>query len=250
MRPLVAAGRVVRMLTHLVHGLWIVNVRWPRLTPDQRHATVGWWSAKMLRALGVRIEALGPAPATPRLITANHVSWLDIAAMHAVMPEARFVSKSDIQHWPVVGGLATAVGTLYIERASKRDALRVVHRTAEALQDGDTVAVFPEGTTGPGYPLLPLHANLLQAAISVGAPVQPVVLRWHQPGKTYSEDAQFIGQMTLMASLWRILTARDLSVRVERLPLIETQGQERRALAEVLSARLSAALPPPDGRSA
>jgi 1-acyl-sn-glycerol-3-phosphate acyltransferase len=51
--------------------------------------------------------------------------------------------------------------------------------------------------------------------------------------------------MTLMASLWRILTARDLSVRVERLPLIDTQGQERRALAEVLSERLSAALPPP-----
>lgn len=245
MRALVAAGRVVRMLTHLVHGLWIVNVRWKGLTPDQRHGYVGWWSAKMLRALGVRLESVGPAPDTARLVTANHVSWLDIAAMHAVMPQARFVSKSDIQHWPLVGGLATAVGTLYIERASKRDALRVVHQTAEALQRGEVVAVFPEGTTGPGYPLLPLHANLLQAAISVGAPLQPVVLRWHQPGQPYSEDARFIGQMTLMESLWRILTARDLSVRIERLPLIETHGHERRALAEILSQRLSAALPPP-----
>lgn len=244
MRALVAAGRVVRMLTHLLHGLWIVNTRWKRLTPQQRHAYVGWWSAKMLRALGVQLEVVGPTPTVPRLITANHISWLDIAAMHAVMPEARFVSKSDIQHWPVVGGLATAVGTLYIERASKRDALRVVHRTAEALQDGDTVAVFPEGTTGPGYPLLPLHANLLQAAISVGAPVEPVVLRWHQPGRPYSEDAAFVGKMTLMESLWRILTARELSIRIERLPLIETHGQERRALAEVLSQRLSDALPP------
>ncbi|WAC74901.1 lysophospholipid acyltransferase family protein [Roseateles sp. SL47] len=245
MRAVVAAGRVARMVAHIVHGLWIVNTRWKGLDAAERHRYVGWWSAKLLRVLGVGLDAAITPQTTARLITANHISWLDIAAMHAVLPQARFVSKSDIKHWPLVGGLATAVGTLYIERASKRDALRVVHQTAEALQRGETVAVFPEGTTGAGYPLLPLHANLLQAAISVNAPLQPVVLRWYQPGHPYSPAASYIGQMTLMQSLWRILTARDLSVRVETLPLIETHGQERRALAEVLSQRLSAALPKP-----
>jgi len=245
MRALVAGWRVARMLAHILHGLWIVNLRWQGLQAGQRQAYVQWWSAKLLCVLGVRLEPLVTPQTAARLVTANHVSWLDIAAMHAVIPEARFVSKADIKHWPLVGGLATAVGTLYIERASKRDALRVVHQTAEALQRGETVAVFPEGTTGPGYPLLPLHANLLQAAISVSAPLQPLVLRWHQPGAPYSEAACYIGQMTLFQSLWRILTARGLAVRVEALPLMETHGQDRRALAEALSARLSDALPPP-----
>ncbi|SEK59103.1 1-acyl-sn-glycerol-3-phosphate acyltransferase [Roseateles sp. YR242] len=243
-RGLVAMGRAAGMLGHILHGLWIINTRWSKLDAPQRQAYVGWWSGKLLRVLGVTLQPLHAPTTTARLITANHVSWLDIAAIHAVIPEARFVSKADIKHWPLVGGLATAVGTLYIERASKRDALRVVHQTAEALSRGETVAVFPEGTTGAGYPLLPLHANLLQAAISVNAPLQPVVLRWHQPGQPYSEAACYIGQMTLMQSLWRILTARDLHVRVESLPLMETHGQERRALAEALSQRLSAALPP------
>lgn len=245
MRALVGAWRLLRMLAHIAHGVFLVQFRWAGFDTPTRQRYVGWWSGKLLRVLGVRLEAPGPQAPAPRLITANHISWLDIAAMHAVVPEARFVSKSDIAEWPVVGSLATAVGTLYIERASKRDALRVVHKTAEALARGETVAVFPEGTTGPGYPLLPLHGNLLQAAISTHTPLQPVVLRWHQPACPYSEAAQYIGQMTLMESLWRILTAKDLAVEVRSLPAILTEGLDRRHLAEALAQQLSNALPRP-----
>jgi len=245
MRALVGLWRALRMLAHIAHGVFIVQMRWSGFDTPTKQRHVGWWSGKLLRVLGVRLESPGPQAPAPRLITANHISWLDIAAMHAVMPEARFVSKADIATWPLVGSLATAVGTLYIERASKRDALRVVHKTAEALAAGETVAVFPEGTTGPGYPLLPLHGNLLQAAISTHTPLQPVVLRWHQPGQPYSEAAQYIGQMTLMESLWRILTAKDLAVEVRSLPAMPTEGLDRRHLAEALAERLSSALPRP-----
>ena len=130
--------------------------------------------------------------------------------------------------------------------------LALVHLLAHSLYKahaflaaGETVAVFPEGTTGPGYPLLPLHGNLLQAAISTHTPLQPVVLRWHQPGQPYSEAAQYIGQMTLMESLWRILTAKDLAVEVRSLPAMPTEGLDRRHLAEALAERLSNALPRP-----
>lgn len=245
MRALVGLWRALRMLAHIAHGVFIVQMRWSGFDTPTKQRHVGWWSGKLLRVLGVRLESPGPQAPAPRLITANHISWLDIAAMHAVMPEARFVSKADIATWPLVGSLATAVGTLYIERASKRDALRVVHKTAEALAAGETVAVFPEGTTGPGYPLLPLHGNLLQAAISTHTPLQPVVLRWHQPGQPYSEAAQYIGQMTLMESLWRILTAKDLAVEVRSLPAMPTEGLDRRHLAEALAETISNALPRP-----
>jgi 1-acyl-sn-glycerol-3-phosphate acyltransferase len=245
MRALVGLWRALRMLAHIAHGVFIVQMRWSGFDTPTKQRHVGWWSGKLLRVLGVRLESPGPQAPAPRLITANHISWLDIAAMHAVMPEARFVSKADIATWPLVGSLATAVGTLYIERASKRDALRVVHKTAEALAAGETVAVFPEGTTGPGYPLLPLHGNLLQAAISTHTPLQPVVLRWHQPGQPYSEAAQYIGQMTLTESLWRILTAKDLAVEVRSLPAMPTEGLDRRHLAEALAETISTALPRP-----
>ncbi|MFG6414645.1 lysophospholipid acyltransferase family protein [Roseateles sp. DC23W] len=243
MNGLLAAGRLVRLVPHVLHGLWIVKRRFVQLTSAEKHQRIQWWSAKTLRLLGITLTCHGRPLAGGHLVVANHVSWLDIAAVHAVLPQARFVSKSDVKHWPLVGALVEGVGTLFIERTSKRDALRVVHQTAAALQAGDCVAVFPEGTTGAGSALLPFHANLLQAAVSTQAPVLPLVLRWHEPGQPFSVAAQFIGDTTLVQSLWRIAAARGLCVDVQVLPVVPSPGQDRRALAEALHGLISARLP-------
>ena len=242
MRPLVAAWRLARLVPHVLHGLWIVVRRFERLTPEQRQELIRWWSVKTLRILGIELQVSGRAQPAGQLLVANHVSWLDIAAVHAVLPMARFVSKSDVKHWPLIGTLVEGVGTLFIERSSKRDALRVVHQTADALKNGDCVAVFPEGTTGAGPELLPFHANLLQAAIATEARVLPVVLRWHEPGERFSTAAQFIGDTTLVQSLWRMASARGLGIEVQVLPAVASQGLDRRALGEALRGVIAAKL--------
>jgi 1-acyl-sn-glycerol-3-phosphate acyltransferase len=234
MRSLVAAWRLARLAPHVLHGLWVVKRRFDVGTAAERHEHIQWWAAKTLRILGIELKADGAALPAGHLLVANHVSWLDIAGVHAVLPQARFVSKADVKHWPLVGALVEGAGTLFIERSSKRDALRVVHQTAAALQAGDCVAVFPEGTTGDGPELLPFHANLLQAAVSVQAPVLPVVLRWYEPGTRFSTTASFIGDMTLAQSLWRIASARGLGIAVQVLPSVDIEGQDRRVLSESL----------------
>ncbi|MCE4554938.1 lysophospholipid acyltransferase family protein [Roseateles cellulosilyticus] len=239
MRAAVAVWRLARLAPHVLHGLWIVKRRFELLSAAERQALVQWWSQKTLRLLGITQRVQGQALPAGHLLVANHVSWLDIAAVHAVLPQARFVSKSDVRHWPLVGTLVEGVGTLFIERSSKRDALRVVHQTAAALQAGDCVAVFPEGTTGAGPALLPFHANLLQAAISIDAPVLPVALRWHEPGERFSSAAQFIGDTTLVQSLWRIAAARGLGIEVKLLPPVTAAGAERRDLAERLRTEIA-----------
>lgn len=242
MRALLAGWRLLRLVPHVLHGVWIVRRHFELMTAADRHARIQWWSLKTLRLLGIEFQSRGQAQPAGHLLVANHVSWLDIAAVHALLPQARFVSKADVKHWPVVGALVEGAGTLFIERASKRDALRVVHQTAAALQAGDCVAVFPEGTTGAGPELLPFHANLLQAAVSTGAPVLPVVLRWHAPGERFSTAARFIGDTTLLQSLWRIAAARGLAMDLQVLPPVATEGLDRRALGEQLRALISARL--------
>jgi 1-acyl-sn-glycerol-3-phosphate acyltransferase len=239
MRPVIATWRLARLVPHVLHGLWIVSRRFERMTAAERHQRIQWWSAKTLRILGITLQTEGSGQATGHLLVANHVSWLDIAAVHAVLPQARFVSKSDVKHWPLVGALVTGAGTLFIERESKRDALRVVHQAASALQAGHCVAFFPEGTTGSGPELLPFHANLLQAAVSAQAPVLPVVLRWHEPGERFSSAARFIGDTTLVQSLWAIASARGLGMAMQILPPVEIGDQDRRALAERLRTQIS-----------
>lgn len=226
--------RLARAVLHGLHGVLIVLLRFPSLPLAGRRARIAWWSAKMLRMLGGELRVSGRFKPGAKLIVANHVSWLDIMAVHAVCPEARFVSKADVKGWPLVNRLVSAADTLYIEREKRRDAMRVVHQMADALREGATVAVFPEGTTGPGPGLLPFHANLLQAAVATGTPVQPVVLRFADRFGPFSEAAQYVGETTLTQSLWKLANSRDLVVHVDVLPPQGTEHADRRALAEHL----------------
>ncbi len=234
MRALIGAWRITRTLVHLLHGIAVMALRFPSLDAHGRQQRIGWWSAGLLRVLGVRLQARGAPRPGAKLIVANHVSWLDIAAIHATCPEARFVSKADVLRWPLLGWLIRGAGTLFIERERKRDALRVVHQMAASLQAGDSVAVFPEGTTTLGPELLPFHANLIQAAIATATPVQAVSLRFDEPGQRFSLAVTYVGDTTMLQSMWRVACSGDLVVDVQWLPAQASAHADRRALAERL----------------
>jgi 1-acyl-sn-glycerol-3-phosphate acyltransferase len=236
-----ALWRLARVFWQGLRGLLTCALLFPFITPAQRMRQVGAWSSRTLAALGIALEVRGAARAGPVLFTANHISWLDILAINAVHP-ARFVSKADVRHWPVLGWMVACGGTLFIERERKRDALRVVHQVAEALKAGETLAVFPEGTTSDGRGLLPFHANLLQAAISTETPVQAIALRYADATAPVSLAATYIGDTTLAQSLRAVLFADRLRVRVELLPAQGTRHLDRRALAERLHNDIADAL--------
>ena len=237
-----AAGRLLRCVLHGAHGVLIVLLRFGSMPRAERQRHVQWWATKTLRLMGITLRVEGAPVAGAVLMVANHISWLDIMAVHAVCPHARFVSKADVKSWPLMRHLVDAADTLYLERERKRDALRVVHAMAEALKAGDTVAIFPEGTTSDGQALLPFHANLLQAAIATETPVQPVAIRFSDSSHAVSRAVEFVGATTLAQSLWRVASGDELVVRVALLPPRETALVERRALAEQLRGDIAAAL--------
>lgn len=240
-RTLRAIWRVLRLLAHLVQGLWVVALRFPSLAPEQQQARVQAWSLQLLACAGIALQLRGtPVANGPVLLVANHISWLDIPVMHAAR-YCRFISKSDVQGWPIVGALATAAGTLYIERESRRDALRMVRSMSEALAAGEVLAVFPEGTTGDGRTLLPFHANLLQAALQADAPVQPVGLRFTDRASGQTSFApSFVGDETLIGSVWRTLSAPALLAVVHFGTPEHAQGRDRRAWSEHLRTQVDA----------
>jgi 1-acyl-sn-glycerol-3-phosphate acyltransferase len=241
---LLAVWRIARAWLHVLAGMATLALRFPSLDTAARHRHIGAWSAGLLRCLGLTLHASGVPRPGATLIVANHVSWLDIAAIHAVAPHARFVAKADVLAWPLLGWMIRAGGTLFIERERKRDAVRVVHAMAEALSAGDTVAVFPEGTTGPGWPLLGFHANLLQAAVATATPVQPVALRFSSATQRFSDDVAYVGDTSLAQSIWRVACARGLGVHVQWLPSLGSAHADRRALAahlrELIAERMEA----------
>ena len=215
MRALLAVWRILRGLWHVLLGVWTLQVRFPRMGMEQREMQVQAWALQLLALWGIHLKVLGsPVTGGPALLVSNHISWLDILVIHAAR-YCRFVSKSDIRDWPLVGPLATGAGTLYIERASRKDALRMVRDMTEAMQAGDVLAVFPEGTTSDGRALLPFHANLIQSAIAADAPVQPMSLRFVDARTGEPTLAPcYIDDDTLIGSLWRTLTAQPITAVV------------------------------------
>jgi 1-acyl-sn-glycerol-3-phosphate acyltransferase len=230
MRNVFATAKLARVLAHLMYGLLVVYFIFPKLTQLERNRRIEAWAGALLAKLAIKLLVNGKPPKVgPMLLVSNHISWLDILVIHAA-GHCRFVSKADIKHWPLLGTLTTAAGTLYIERESRRDAMRVVHHMGEALNSGDVVAVFPEGTTGNGIDMLPFHANLLQAAIAIDSPVQPLALSFRDTATgQISQAASFVGDETLFGSLWNTLKTSNLAaVATYGVPQL-ANGRDRRA---------------------
>ena len=127
LHSLKALRRLLHAIAHAVGGWWTIRFTFPGLDQAERSARVQAWAARMLEIMGITLRVQGTPPAHgPVLLICNHLSWLDITVIHAAR-HVRFVSKSDVKHWPLIGTLSSGAGTLYIERERRRDALRVVH---------------------------------------------------------------------------------------------------------------------------
>ena len=235
MKLLGVCWKLLRATAHVVVGFLTIKILFPRLSQAHREARVQVWAGELLRIVGIELVVNGTPPAAgPVLLVANHISWLDIVVMHASR-HCRFVSKSDVKSWPFVSTLADGAGTLYLERESRRDAHRVVVQMAERLRAGDILAVFPEGTTGDGITLMPFHANLIQAAIEASVPVQPVALKFVDPATGATSLApSYVGDETLIGSIWRTLTAPGLRAVVTFGVAQGAEGQTRRLWAQAL----------------
>jgi len=230
-----------RVSTHLLWGAALGRLLVPRLSKRQRDERLQGWAREMLKRLGVELKIVGaPVQAGPMLLVSNHVSWVDIVALYAARP-CRFVSKSDVEHWPLVGAVAAGCDTLFMRRGSRRDAMRIVHRMTQALKAGDILTVFPEGTTSDGSSVLPFHSSLIQAAISADAPVQATALQIldSKSGET-SQAVSYIGDESLVGSIWRTLCARQLCAVVTFGAPQLAAGRDRRAWAEDLRREIAA----------
>jgi 1-acyl-sn-glycerol-3-phosphate acyltransferase len=225
--------RIAHVGLHLAKGALIAALLFPLQSDARRKREIESWSARLCEILRVRIFLHGSPPAydqRPLMIVANHVSWVDIFAINAVVP-VRFVSKAEVRKWPLVGWLSARSGTVFLERARRQDTLRVNEIIASAMRAGDLFAVFPEGTTTDGSTLLKFHSSLLEPAVKAGAAVQPVALRYEREDGSLCTEAAFYGSRSMWDSLIGIVSAPSIVVHVCMLPPIQPGSGGRRALA-------------------
>lgn len=237
-----------RVSIHLLVGLWTCAVVFPLTDAQGRERRIKRWSGQLLAICGVQLDVRHAADAqqVPRaLIVANHVSWLDIFVINAHHP-CRFVAKSDIRDWPLIGWLSHQAGTVFLARGNRREVRKIYEGLVSSIEAGHRVAFFPEGTTTAQGSLLPFHANLFEAAIEAEVPIQPFALRYLDTLGAHHPAVDFIGDMSFAQSIAAILKTRQIRAELVRLPVIDTSGAHRRDIAQASRSSVAQALGHPE----
>ncbi|WP_273428274.1 lysophospholipid acyltransferase family protein [Marinobacter sp.] len=174
------------------------------------------------RCLGFQIRVHGATPERNVLYVSNHISWSDIPILGSLTP-ILFLSKAEVSDWPIIGWLAQQAGTLFIKRGGGR-ARRVRASITEKLQAGESVLVFPEGTTGFGLTVLPFHGLLLGAAADCESLIQPVTISYRRAGRP-DHLAPFVGDDAFHSHLVTLLKQPPTQVDVVFHPAIRVEPE-------------------------
>jgi 1-acyl-sn-glycerol-3-phosphate acyltransferase len=145
-----------------------------------------------LWVMGITVVQKGTRMDHAGALVANHCSWLDIFSLNAVQ-KILFVSKAEVQNWPLIGVISRSVGTVFIER-KKSHAARHRDIFSTRLLAGHRLLFFPEGTSTDGRRVLPFRSTLFAAFFEPDLRetmwIQPVSLAYVAPR---SADPRFFG---------------------------------------------------------
>jgi len=195
-----------------------------------------------LRVLGVRVHSRRlkrkgiRQRRTNYLIISNHLTYVDILVVASLMPSV-FVTSVELKQTFPLGLFAWLGGCLFVERRSRAGLKREIEEIASVLAEGTSVVLFPEGTTSNGDTVRPFKNSLITAAITTGASLLPVCIRYraangHRVDPTNRDSLYYYGGTTFFQHLPRLLALRSIDVDCVVLrPIAAHQHQSRKDLA-------------------
>lgn len=222
------------------------------LGPARRQRLRNWvfrtWARRTTATLGMRVEVRGPAPQPPFFLVSNHLGYLDIILL-ATAVDAVFVSKAEVRNWPLFGRICHDAETIFVDRGSRRDVLRVHREMRRVFDLGYGVVVFPEGTTTAGDRILPFKPPLLEFPAGEGLPVHVAVISYATPPDlpTAQQAVCWHGDIPFAPHFLGLLRLRELRATID-FASSAILDEDRKLLATRLHAEVTARFTPLSGR--
>jgi 1-acyl-sn-glycerol-3-phosphate acyltransferase len=225
-------------LTFGIYTIWFIGSFFIPNKHYWRQIIFRKWARGFNALLGMKIEVIGEAPRPPFFLVANHLSYVDIPALRAVV-EGIFVAKGEIEGWPLAGKMVRDIGMIYIDRERKRDIPRAGAEIIRRLGEGEGVIVFPEGTSTKGEGVLPFNSSFLAFAANTDLPVTYASITYRMaPGEgRASEMVCWWDDTTLLAHLWRLFSAPGFTAMIT-FGEHQIQNADRKELARELTDRV------------
>lgn len=167
--------------------------------------------------LHTKINVIDPPPPERNfLLVGNHLGFLDILVLASIKPSL-FVTSVEMKETPFLGTLCEMGGCLFVERRSRSNILNEMGEMREALQQGFSVVLYPEGTSGNGLQVLPFKKTLLTSAARTEVPIKVMVLNYRRiNGEKISNKWRdyvcWYGDMTFVSAIWRLFCLRSIEV--------------------------------------
>jgi 1-acyl-sn-glycerol-3-phosphate acyltransferase len=206
----------------------------PRARRRFRAWLFGATSRALLTLLRAEVRVSGPPPRPPFLLVTNHLGYVDILVLASRLP-ARFVAKAEVRRWPLLGLICKGFGTIFIDRSDRRDIPRVLAEIEAAIERGEGVIVFPEGTSTSGEEVHPFRSPLLELPARLGLPVHAAALRYRPAEVGWWGDAALLPHLVGLFRLPRIAATIDFVAE----PIVD--GDRKRLAARLREAVAAAA---------
>jgi 1-acyl-sn-glycerol-3-phosphate acyltransferase len=190
---------------------------------------------RVLRVFVSTVETAGPLPQAGLLVS-NHLTYLDILLLASLTP-AVFVSKYEVQHWPVLGWFSRMAGTIYIRRERRGDVARIAREIHTVMRDGHLVILFPEGTSSDGRQVLPFRSSLLEPATGMDHELFASHITYAITEGCLENDVCYWGDMTFFPHAMKLLARPRVAASV-RFSRVQAGDVSRKELARQLHAEV------------
>lgn len=138
------------------------------------------WALVVRRLIGMRVQVDGPLPGASTFVVTNHLGYVDVVLLASFL-SAVFVAKAEVASWPLLGRAVSAVGTIFVDRNRRHDVRTTNASILQALERGDAVVLFAEGTSSAGERVLPMQPSLLNVPATQSVPVTYAAISYQTP---------------------------------------------------------------------
>ena len=156
------------------------------------------------------IEVRGTIPKEQCILASNHLGYLDPIILASLL-ECIPIAKRELASWPGIGRSLRRLGLIFYDRGNVACGARVLRKAISAIQSGENVLVFPEGTTTCGDSVLPFKRGMFGVSKLTDCPVVPISVDFANPKCTWAwEDTR-----TFVEHYWWQTNRKSTSITVK-----------------------------------
>lgn len=221
MRSILAVIRIISVFIIILAGVTVLAIMMPFTSRKFAHRVFMALKGLMLWVVGVRVHGPEFETIQPGMIMANHRSYLDVL----FIPTKRLftiVGKVEVRSWPVIGWAARALGVIWVKRESKESRRSTRDYIVKAMKRGETVVLFPEGTSGEGPTLLPLKPGMFFECAKHNFPIYQWSLHFDNAKTAFPPGISFIKHLWAICREWHI----NAYIEIRQQPLQSNNGEE------------------------